>query len=112
MAGRPDFLLSAMVTIPNHGQHISEPGPFSCSAVTETTSACPFWRSKLSLTVKNLMKHDVDKPVGLTLTNYGRARESTEGHVHYLDRLAAEDAARDPILKVLKFIKRYAPWFR
>ena len=58
------------------------------------------------------MKHDVDKPVGVTLINLGRARETTEGHVNYLDRLAAEDAARDPILKVLKFIKRYVPWCR
>ena len=30
---------------------------------------------------------------GLALTNLGRARETTEGYVYYLDRLAAEDAA-------------------
>ena len=39
------------------------------------------------------MKPKADKPVGVTLINLGRARETTEGHVHYLDRLAAEDAA-------------------
>ena len=58
------------------------------------------------------MKHDVDKPVGVTLINLGRARETTEGHVHYLDRLAAEDAARDPIRKLLNFLDRHLPWRR
>jgi hypothetical protein len=58
------------------------------------------------------MNHNADKPVGLTLTNLGRSRETTEGYVHYLDRLAAEDAARDPINKFFNFVKRHLPWRR
>lgn len=41
--------------------------------------------------------------------NRGRAYSTTEGYVHYLDRQAAEDAAKDPINRLLNFIKRHLP---
>ena len=39
--------------------------------------------------------------------NRGRAYASTDGYVHYLDRQAPEDAAKDPINRLLNFIKRH-----
>ncbi len=43
----------------------------------------------------------------VTLINLGRARETTDGHVHYLDRHAAEHAAKGPINRLLNFINRH-----
>jgi hypothetical protein len=37
--------------------------------------------------------------------NFGRARSGAERYVHYLDRAAKEDAAKNPFTRLLKWLR-------
>ncbi len=47
-----------------------------------------------------------------TLRNFGRSSNTSEGSIHYLDRVEAEYAAKNPINRFLNFINRHNPWRR
>lgn len=72
-----------------------------------TSAQTPKDRDAANAGTQTPKESDVPLWACVTLINLGRARETTEGHVHYLDRQAAEDAARDPIYRLINFIKRH-----